>query len=92
MNKYWKYELFPGFLEDVSDCTFVNMEELDIASVLNHITELSIQDFLYPKVELTYSFDNTHDILDGIPYGYYFTDENVGIAEYKVIWAFMKYY
>jgi hypothetical protein len=85
MNKYWKYELFPGFLDDVTDCTFVNMEDVDLTSILNHITKLAIEDFLYPRVSLAYSEDTSLDPLDSAPYGYYFTDERIGVAEYKVI-------
>lgn len=85
MNKYWKYVLFPGFLDDVTDCTFVNMEDIDITSVLNHITKLAIEDFLFPKVSLEYAEDTTYDPLDSAPYGYYFKDSEIDVAEYKVI-------
>lgn len=92
MNKYWKYVLFPGFLDDITDCTFVNMEDIDLTSVLNHITKLAIEDFLFPRVSLGYAEDSTYDPLDSAPYGYYFQDNEIDTAEYKVIWAFMKYY
>lgn len=92
MNNYWKYILFPGFLDDVTDCTFLNMEELDLTEVLNHITKQAIEDFLFPKVSLEYAISDEYDPLDGATYGYYFTDPNIGPAEFKVIWAFMKVY
>lgn len=92
MNNYWKYILFPGFLDDVTDCTFINMDELDLTEVLNHITKMAIEDFLFPKVSLAYELNEEYDPLDGATYGYYFTDPNIGNAEFKVIWAFMKVY
>lgn len=84
--------LFPVFLDDVSDCTFVNMDELDLTEVLNNITKLAIEDFLFPKISLAYELSEEYDPLDGGTYGYYFLDERFGPAELKVILAFMKVY
>lgn len=92
MNKYWKYTIFPVFLDAVRDCTYVAMEDVDMASTLNNITKQAIQDFLFPKCSLEYDEDTSRDPLDSEEYGYYFTDENIGDAEYKVIVALMKVY
>ena len=90
MNKYWKYVLFPTFLDSIKDCTYVNMDDIDLTEVLTVITKSSIEDFLFPKCSLEYAEDTSRDPLDSEEYGFYFTDENVGEAEYKVIISFMK--
>ena len=92
MNKYWKYELFPQFLDSIRDCTFVAMEDVDIMATLNNITMSAINDFLFPKCSLDYLYDKTRDRIDSLDYGYYFTDEKIGSAEYHVILAYMKVY
>lgn len=90
MNKYWKYVLFPTFLDSIRDCTYINMDEYDLTDVLNNLIISSINDFLFPKCSLEYAEDSKFDPLDGDTYGYYFVDEEIGDAEYKVILAFMK--
>jgi hypothetical protein len=92
MNKYWKYTIFPVFLEDVKDCTFEKYESEDLYDILNNLTKRALQDFHFPKVSLAFSEDTTIDSVDGYEYGYYFTDNNISDAEYKVIIAFMKKY
>lgn len=92
MNKYWKYELFPQFLDSIRDCTFVAMEDVDLNVTLNNIVIMALNDFLFPKCSLAYEYDATRDRTDSLDYGYYFVDENIGIAEYHVIIAFMKVY
>ena len=92
MNSYWKYTLFPTFLEDVKDCTFENYEDDDLYELLNHLVIRSIEDFLFPKVSLEYAEDTSYDPLDNAQYGYYFIDPEIGEAEYKVILAYMKKY
>lgn len=90
MNSYWKYTIFPVFLDSIRDCTYINMDDFDLTDVLNSLVKSSIEDFLFPKCSLDYAVDSQYDPLDGNTYGYYFTDENVGEAEIKVIIAFMK--
>lgn len=90
MNKYWKYTLFNIFLQDVKDCTFSNYEDEDLYDILNSLVKRALQDFLFPKVSLAYAEDTSYDPLDNSAYGYYFTDPDIGDAEYKVILAFMK--
>lgn len=90
MNKYWKYVLFPTFLDSIRDCTYVNMDDIDLTEVLNTIVRSAIEDFLFPKYSLEYAEDTSRDPLDSEEYGFYFLDENVGEAEYKVIISFMK--
>lgn len=92
MNKYWKYELFPKFLESIRDCTFVAMEDIDLSNTLNEITRMALNDFLFPKCGLEYEYDSTRDREDQLDYGYYFTDPNIGDAEFHVIISFMKVY
>lgn len=92
MNKYWKYILFPRFLDDVKDCVFINMDDLDLQETLNGIVISALQDFKFSKVALTYEEDTNYDPLDSFSYGYFFTDENIGEAEYKVILSWMKYH
>lgn len=90
MNKYWKYEIFPQFLESIRDCTFVAMEDVDLATTLNELVRMALNEFLFPKCSLEYAYDTKRDREDGLEYGYYFVDENIGMAEYYVIIAFMK--
>ena len=90
MNKYWKYVLFPTFMDSIRDCTYVNMDDLDLTEVLNGLAISSINDFLFPKVSLEYAEDESRDPVDSEIYGYYFLDDNIGEAEYKVIISFMK--
>lgn len=90
MNKYWKYAIFPTFMDSIRDCTYVNMDDIDLTEVLNGLVISSINDFLFPKCSLEYAEDTSRDPLDGESYGYYFLDNEIGEAEYKVIIAFMK--
>lgn len=92
MNKYWKYVIFPTFLDNIRDCTYVEMEDVDITNTLNNILKTAIQDFYFPKCSLAFAEDTSRDPLDGEEYGYYFTDGNIGDAEYKVLLAYMKMY
>lgn len=92
MNKYWKYELFPQFLDSIRDCTFVAMEDVDLLNTLNELTKMALNDFLFPKCSLEYEYDKSRDREDGLEYGYYFIDEKIGNAEMAVILAFMKVY
>lgn len=82
--------LFPVFLDSIRDCTYINMDDYDLTDVLSGLVKSSIEDFLFPKCSLEYAEDSKYDPLDGDTYGYYFTDENIGEAEYKVLIAFMK--
>jgi hypothetical protein len=66
------------------------MDDIDLTEVLTAITKSSIEDFLFPKCSLEYAEDESRDPLDSEAYGFYFIDENVGEAEYKVIVSFMK--
>jgi hypothetical protein len=61
------------------------MDDIDLTEVLTAITKSSIEDFLFPKCSLEYAEDESRDPLDSEAYGFYFIDENVGEAEYKVI-------
>lgn len=90
MNKYWKYVLYPRFLDSIRDCTYTNMEDADLTEVLNNITKTAIEQFPFCKVDLDYEEDTSYDALDGESYGYYFTDDNIGEAEYNVLLALMK--
>lgn len=92
MNKYWKYVLFPTFLDAIRDCTYVEMEDVDLTTTLTNITKSAIEDFHFPKCSLAYAEDTSRDPIDGEAYGYYFTDENIGEAEYKILIAYMKVY
>lgn len=92
MNKYWKYTIFPTFLDAIRDCTYVALEDVDLTTTLNNIAKNAIQDFHFPKCSLAFEEDTSRDPLDGEEYGYYFTDDNIGDAEYKVIIACMKVY
>lgn len=66
------------------------MDDVDLTEVLNNLVISSINDFLFPKCSLEYAEDTSRDPVDGESYGYYFLDDEVGEAEYKVIIAFMK--
>lgn len=92
MNKYWKYILFPRFLDEVRDCSYVNMDDIDLQATLSNIVMNAIQDFKFCKVSLAYEEDEGYDALDGNTYGYYFTDTAIGEPEYKVLLSLMKYY
>ena len=93
MNSYWKYTLYPRFLDEIKrDCTFIDMDDLDLRNTLAHLVLSAIQDFPFCKVSLEYAEDTGYDSLDGGTYGYYFVSEDVGEAEYKVLLSLMKYY
>lgn len=92
MNKYWKYLIFPRFLDAVRDCTYINMDDVDLQATLNNILLDAIQEFKFCKVSLAYELDESYDALDGNSYGYYFTSDEIGEAEYKVLLSLMKYY
>lgn len=92
MNKYWKYLIFPRFLDAVRDCTYVNMDDVDLQSTLNNILLDAIQEFKFCKVSLAYELDESYDALDSGTYGYYFTSDEIGEPEYKVLISLMKYY
>lgn len=97
------------FLDSVKDCNYINLDDANLTEVLNGIAQLSIEDFLFPKIKLTYTYDGDDDTDDiateaiiGVPpaldvpatyspLGYCF-DKEIGIAELKVIIAFMKKY
>lgn len=91
MKKYWKYEVFPLFLDFIKDCTFASLDDQNITAILNHIARLAIEEFLFPKVSLEYGYDGSIDANDNEPYGYYWL-ENVGMAELRVLLALMKVY
>lgn len=92
MNKYWKYAIFPRFLDSVKDCTYVNMDDVDLQETLNNILISAIQEFKFCKVSLAYELDDSYDSLDSGTYGYYFTDNSIGEPEYKVLLSIMRYY
>lgn len=91
MKKYWKYEVFPLFLDFIKDCTFASLEDTDLIAILENITKLSVEEFLFPKMALTYSYDPAIDPGDELPFGYYW-DNNVGQAELRVLFSIMKVY
>lgn len=66
------------------------MDDVDLTEVLNGLVISAINDFLFPKCSLEYAEDTSRDPLDGESYGYYFLDDEVGEAEYKVLISFMK--
>jgi hypothetical protein len=68
------------------------MEDVDLLNTLNELTKMALNDFLFPKCSLDYEYDKSRDREDGLEYGYYFVDENIGNAEMSVILAFMKVY
>lgn len=92
MNKYWKYAIFPRFLDSVKDCTYVNMDDVDLQETLNNILISAIQEFKFCKVSLAYELDDNYDSLDSGTYGYYFIDNSIGEPEYKVLLSIMRYY
>lgn len=68
------------------------MDDVDLATTLNEITRMALNDFIFPKCSLDYDYDSSRDREDGLDYGYYFVDETISNAEYHVIIAFMKVY
>ena len=92
MNKYWKYAIFPQFLDEVKDCTYNDMDDIDLTTTLNGMLIKAIQDFKFCKVSLAYENDTAYDPLDNEAYGYYFVDEGIGDAEIRVLLALMKVY
>lgn len=90
MNKYWKYIIFPRFLDAIKDCTFINMDDVDLTATLNNMMLDAIQKFPFCRVSLDYLEDTSYDPLDSEAYGYYFVDENIGEPEYFVLITIMK--
>jgi len=69
------------------------MNDEDLTATLNGFAIAAINRFLFPKMPLTYEYEEAVDPLDNTPYGYYFVDQDdipIGQPEYQVILAFMK--
>lgn len=52
----------------------------------------ALNDFKFPKVDLGFELDETLNEDTMEPFGYYFTSDEVGQAEFNVILARMKQY
>lgn len=92
MLNYWENTLYPQFLNTIDSCTLSEQANLFIQEQLNDLAIKSIADFKFPKVSLSYLYDETTNTETDAPYGYYFIETNVGQQELNVILARMKAY
>lgn len=87
--KYWDEILFPQMLQTIRGERYLCMTNKQIADELILLAKRAVNNFLFPKISLKYSFENqpTDEIY---PQRYYFENDNVGDAEINVILAWMK--
>lgn len=95
-NNYWSYCLYPLFLSTLSSCTLASFTDQELQDELDHLAIRAIAKFKFPKVDLSFSYDNDieNDIVPVInrkSKGYYFLND-VTIKEIRVILSWMKVY
>ena len=92
MNNYWSNCLYPLFLSTLSSCTLASFTDQELQDELDHLAILAIAKFKFPKVDLSYKYDEEiASLYPRVKKGYYFINE-VGIKELQVIIAWMKVY
>lgn len=91
-NNYWENHLFPQFLQSVDSYTLSDFTNFEIQNQLNYLVIRALNDFKFPKVDLSFEFDATENDDTMEPFGYYFTSTEVSQAELSVILARMKQY
>lgn len=89
-RKYWEGNIFPQFLSSITECTLSGMLFIDIQSVLNDLAIKAISRFKFPKNSIEYGLDLELNSETDIPYGYFFTSDAIGQAEFNVIVSRMK--
>ena len=95
-NNYWSYCLYPLFLSTLSSCTLASFTDQELQDELDHLAIRAIAKFKFPKVDLSFSYDNsieniTVPVIEQKSKGYYFIN-NVTIKEIRVILSWMKAY
>ena len=91
-NNYWENHLFPQFLQSVDSYTLSDFTNFEIQNQVNYLVIRALNDFKFPKVDLSFEFDETENDNTMEPFGYYFNSNEVGQAELSVILARMKQY
>ena len=92
MPNYWEENLYPQFLQTIDSCTLSEFTNFEIQNQLAYLVKRALVDFKFPKMPLTYEFDETLNDNTMEPFGYYFVSNNVGQKEFNVILARMKQY
>lgn len=91
-KNYWENHLFPQFLQSVDSCTLSSFTSDEIQNQLGYLAIRAINDFRFPRVDLSYEFDTNINPVTDIEFGYFFTSDEVGQKEFNVILARMKQY
>ena len=92
MRNYWENNLYPQFLQTIDSCTLSEFTNFEIQNQLGYLVVRALEDFKFPKVSLSYDFEEELNPDTQAPYGYYFLNENIGQREFNVILARMKQY
>lgn len=95
-NNYWSSCLYPLFLSSLSSCTLASYTDQELQNELDVLAKRAIARFKFPKVSLTYHYDNsiadmTLPVVERSTKGYHFVEE-VGYREIEVILCWMKVY
>lgn len=88
--KYWDEVLFPEVLMLIRGERYLTMSDRQIADELIVLAKQAINTFLFPRVELTYEYEEDDDNVT-FPKRYYFLDDPTD-AEYAILIAWMEYY
>jgi hypothetical protein len=91
VSLYWEDTLFPQFLNSVDSCTLSEYSNYQIQTQVGILATRAIADFKFPRVELTYTYDNEANAETAIEKGYYF-DNDITQKEVNVIVSRMKHY
>lgn len=75
-------KLYSHFLSSISSYTLSQMQDYEIQAELSNLAERAIASFKFPKVPLTYTFNESEQM-------YYF-DNNITQKELNVLLALMK--
>ncbi len=91
-KNYWENHLYPQFLQTIDSCTLSEFTNFEIQNQLAYLVKRALADFKFPKMLLTYKFDEDPNDNTMEPFGYYFDSNDVGQKEFNVILARMKQY
>jgi len=91
-RNYWENHLYPQFLQTIDSCTLSEFTNFEIQNQLAYLVERALVDFKFPKVPLTYEFEEQINDNTMESYGYYFVSDSIGQKEFNVILARMKQY
>lgn len=90
MKKYWDEVLFPEMLIVIRGERYLAMSDKQIADELITLAKQAINTFLFPRVELTYAFEEDASSVI-FPKRYYFTAD-ITDKEIAILLAWMGFY